>query len=84
MNTMPIAKAAILRQQVANLLIAIFALLGVTDQIDVGQTVEAISVGATALIALLTIVTRLFKPAPNLTETAVKKEENLKKEGKIP
>lgn len=85
METIPWYKSAILRQQVVQLLVAGTALVGVnTETIDLDATVASIFAGIAAVVAIWTFVTRLFKPAPNMTTTAANTEARLIAEGKIP
>jgi hypothetical protein len=83
-ETLPWYKSAIIRQQIVQLIVAVMALVGVTTDIDWNATVEAIFAGIAAVVAVWTVITRLFKPAPNLTATAVAKERELIEKGKIP
>jgi len=82
--TLPWYKSAIIRQQIVQLIIAGLALVGVTTDVDWSTTVEALFGGVAAGVAVWTVVTRLFKPAPNLTQTAKEEEKRLVALGKIP
>lgn len=84
METLPWYRSAIVRQQIVAFLVAAFGLLKFQTDIDVDATVGAILAGIAALIPVYTIVTRIFKPAPNLSQTAVAKEVELVMDGKIP
>lgn len=84
METLPWYKSAIVRQQIVAFLVAAFGLLKFKTDIDIDATVGAILAGIAAIIPIYTIVTRIFKPAPNLSQTAAEKEVELVKEGKIP
>jgi hypothetical protein len=64
-------QSAIIRQQIVAFLVALLTLIGVTTDVDIDATVGAIMAGVAALIPLYTIATRLFKPTPPITETAV-------------
>lgn len=81
MENLPWYKSAIIRQQVVQLIVAGLALVGVTTDLDWSATVEALFGGVAAVVAIWTIVTRLFKPAPAITETAAKKEQAMKQGG---
>lgn len=83
--TIPWYKSAILRQQIVQAAVALTALIGVnTETIDLDATVASIFAGIAGVIALWTFITRLVKPAPNLTATAQAKEEQLVQDGKLP
>jgi hypothetical protein len=85
MENLPWYKSAILRQQIVQLIVAGTALIGInTETIDLDATVASIFAGIAAVIALWTFITRLVKPAPNLTATAQNKEDELRAEGKLP
>lgn len=83
--TLPWYKAAILRQQIVQLLIAACTLFGVnTDGINWDETVASIFAGYAGVVAVWTILTRLFKPAPNVTQLAADRERELVRAGKAP
>lgn len=85
METIPWYKSAIIRQQIVQLLIAGTAFFGITStDIDWDATVGAIFAGVAALTAVWTIITRIFKPAPNMSSTAAVKEQDLVRKGEIP
>jgi hypothetical protein len=85
MENLPWYKSAILRQQIVQLIVAGTAIVGVnTETIDLDATVASIFAGIAALIAVWTFITRLVKPAPNLTATAQNKEDELREAGKLP
>jgi hypothetical protein len=83
MNKIPWYDSAILRQQIAQLLIQLAALFGIaTGTLDIEGTVGAIFAGASALVALWTFITRLRKPTPPITDEAVERTQALaKKQG---
>lgn len=78
---LPWYRSAVIRQQIVQIIIAGLALAGVTTDIDWSATVEAIFSGIAAVVAVWTILTRLFKPSPNLTKTAAAKEQELVAKG---
>lgn len=83
--TIPWYQSAIVRQQIAQAVIALTALFGVNlGGLDVDATLVSIFSGIAALIAVYTIITRILKPAPNLSATAVRKEVELVKDKVIP
>lgn len=85
MESIPWYKSAILRQQVVQLLSAATLILGIkTDTINLDETVAMLFGGVAAVVAVWTFITRLRKPAPNLTATAAATEARLVAEGKIP
>lgn len=85
METTPWYQSAIVRQQITQLVVALTALFGVNlGGLDVDATLVSIFAGIAALIAVYTTVTRIFKPAPNLSQTAAKKEVEMVADGKIP
>lgn len=85
METVPWYKSAIVRQQITQAIVALTALFGINlGGLDVDATLASIFAGIAAVIAVYTIVTRIFKPAPNLSQTAARKEVELVQEGKIP
>lgn len=85
METLPWWKSAILRQQIVQLLVATTALVGInTDTIDLDATVASIFAGIAGVIALWTFITRLLKPSPPITATAVREEIRQVAAGTIP
>ena len=82
-GNIPWYQSAIIRQQVVLLIVSTLGLLGVTTEIDWDATVTVIFAAVAALIPIYTIVTRLFKPSPNLTATASAKEKELVARGVI-
>lgn len=85
MESLPWYKSAILRQQIVQVLVAATALFGInTGTIDLDSTVASIFAGIAGVIAVWTFITRLIKPAPNLTATAAAKEDELRDAGKLP
>lgn len=85
METLPWYKSAIIRQQIVQLLIAGTAFFGITStDIDWDATVGSIFAGIAAATAVWTIITRIFKPAPNMSNTAIVKEQDLVAKGEIP
>lgn len=85
MENLPWYKSAILRQQIVQMLVAATALIGVnTETIDLDATVASIFAGIAAVIAIWTFITRLVKPAPNLTAAAQNKEDQLRASGQLP
>lgn len=84
METIPWYKSAIIRQQIVQLIVAGLALAGITTDVDWSQTVELLFGGIAAAVAVWTVITRLFKPAPNLTATATAKEQELIAKGTLP
>ncbi len=79
----PWYKSQIIQQQVVAFIVAAFGLFHFATDLDVSATVTAIFAGIAALIPVVTILTRLFKPSPNLTVTASNKEAELKASGDI-
>lgn len=85
MDTIPWYQSAIIRQQIAQIVVALTALLGVNlGGLDVDATLVSIFAGIAAVVAVWTMVTRILKPAPNLSVTAIKKEVELVADRKIP
>src|SRR5687767_10359580 len=83
--TIPWYQSAIIRQQIAQVVVALTALFGVNlGGLDVDATLVSVFAGIAAVIAVWTTVTRIFKPAPNLSATAVRKEVAMVKAGDIP
>lgn len=82
--TLPWYKSAIIRQQIVQLIVAGLALVGITTDVDWNTTVEAVFAGIAAVVAVWTVFTRLFKPAPNITAAAAEEEKRLVTTGKIP
>jgi hypothetical protein len=83
MNTIPWYRSQIILQQVVALIAAVIGLLGITTDIDITTTVTAVFAAITALVPVATILTRVFKPSPNLTLAAELKEKELIAKGKI-
>jgi len=68
---LPWYQSAIVRQQIVQLLVAGTALFGVNlGGIDLDNVVASIFAGIAALVAIWTIITRLTKPAPAITDAA--------------
>lgn len=84
METLPWYKSAIVRQQIAAFLIAALGLFKITTDIDIDATLTTVFACVAALIPVWTIITRIFKPAPNLTQKAVQKEIELVAKGDAP
>ena len=80
--------SAILRQQVALIVVTVLGLFGQSLDFDLNQTLEKVTDAVVALLVVLlpvwTIVTRIRKPAPNLSAAAKKTEVRLVEQGKIP
>lgn len=71
METMPWYRSAILRQQIAQMVIAALTLFGIaSENFDVDASLAAIFAGVGGLIAVWTFATRLFKPTPPITDLA--------------
>ncbi len=85
METLPWYKSAIVRQQLGLLIGSLVTLFGIqTGGIDIDATVGSIMAGVAAVVGVVTILTRIFKPAPNLSQTAAAKEVELVRSGEIP
>lgn len=82
--TLPWYRSAIIRQQIVQLIVAGLALFGIATDIDWSATVEAVFAGIAAVVAIWTVFTRLFKPAPNITAAAAAKEQELVAKGTLP
>lgn len=82
--TVPWYQSAIIRQQIAAFILAAVGLFHVELGFDVNETLAAIFAGIGAAIPIWTIITRIFKPAPNLSVTAANKEAELKAKGVMP
>jgi hypothetical protein len=81
----PWYQSAIVRQQLVQIIAAGTALFGVNlGDFDVDATLVSIFAGIAGLVGVWTLVTRLFKPNPNLTETAANKERQLVRDGVLP
>lgn len=83
MQSIPWYQSAILRQQVVQILLAGFGLFHVAVGIDLDAWVAAVFTAAGGGVAIWTIITRLVKPAPNLTAKAEAKEQQLVAAGKL-
>lgn len=79
METIPWYKSAIIRQQIVALIAAVIGLLNIQTDIDIDATITAIFGGIAAIIPIYTIITRMIKPNPPITETAAQKEEEFQK-----
>lgn len=85
METVPWYQSAIIRQQIAQVVLAATALFGVNlGGLDVDATLVSIFAGIAGVIAVWTTITRIVKPAPNLSARAANKEVELVAAGKIP
>jgi ABC-type amino acid transport system permease subunit len=72
MKTIPWYKSGIVRQSVVQLVLALLAGMGVTlNAVDMDSIVGLVMAGASALTAIRTVLTRMHKPTPPITETAV-------------
>lgn len=80
--------SAIIRQQVSLIVVTVLTILGVKLDFDLSAQVEKIAAEIGVLAALLvpvwTIITRVRKPAPNLSATAKAKEKELVEKGDLP
>jgi len=84
-ETAPWYTSAIVRQSLVQILTPLLAYLGIkAGIIDVEQLVAYILGAIAMLTGAVTLLTRIFKPAPNLSATAVNKEIELVAAGKIP
>jgi len=84
-QTLPFWRSAILRHQLVQIILAVSALVGIkSDAINWDDTIGAVFAGIGAAVAIWTFITRLIKPAPNLTLMAIDKEIALREKGKIP
>lgn len=85
MENIPWYQSAIVRQQIVQIIVALTAVLGVKlGAFDVDATLAAIFAGIAGVVGVWTLITRLTKPAPNLTAAAARKEVELVKAGTIP
>lgn len=84
MEVLPWYKSRIVLQQIASFIATALVLFKIKTDVDIEQTVLLIGAGFGALMSLFTLFYRLFKPAPNLTQTAVAKEIELVTAAKIP
>jgi len=75
--------SGIIRQQIVMVIVGVLGLFGVTTDIDVDATVATVFAAIAVLVPIYTIVTRLFKPTPPITETAVNKERSMKASGAL-
>ncbi len=68
-------QSAIVRQQVVMFLLGIVGLfkLSIPSEIDVEAVVTAIFAFIAAIVPVVTVLSRLFKPTPPITETAMLK-----------
>jgi hypothetical protein len=83
--TIPWYQSAIVRQQIVQIVVALTALVGVNlGDFKVDETLTSIFAGIAGLVGVWTLVTRIFKPAPNLSQTAVNKEIEMVADRKIP
>lgn len=72
---LPWYQSAIVRQQIVQAVTALTALLGVNlGDFDVDATLVNIFAGIAGAVAVWTLLTRLFKPAPPITDAAAAKE----------
>jgi hypothetical protein len=80
--------SAIMRQQFAAAIVAILSLLGTQVDFDVDaalqQGIDGVLLILSLVLSFWTMFTRATKPAPNLTETANRKEVELVQKGEIP
>lgn len=72
---LPWYQSAIVRQQIVQIIAAGTALFGVNlGDFDVDATLVSIFAGIAGVVGVWTLLTRLFKPAPPMTDTAAAKE----------
>jgi len=68
---LPWYQSAIVRQQIVQIVVAATALFGVNlGDFDVDATLVSIFAGIAGVVGVWTLLTRLFKPAPPMTDTA--------------
>lgn len=71
---LPWYQSAIVRQQIVQIVVAATALFGVNlGDFDVDATLVSIFAGIAGVVGVWTLLTRLFKPAPPMTDTAAAK-----------
>lgn len=76
MNTIPWYQSTILRQQIVQLIVAALTLFGVsTDQYDIDGTLGLIFGGITGAVAVWTMLSRIYKPNPPISEEAAARQQ---------
>jgi len=83
-DPMPWWKSSIIQQQVVMVIVAIAGIAGVTLDVDVNQAVAVIFSLVPLALSIWTILTRLFKATPPITERAAAKEAELIATGTYP
>ena len=85
METAPWWQSAIVRQSIVQILTPLIALAGIKlGVVEVDQLVAYIMGGIAMCVGVWTLITRIRKTAPNLSQAAVRNEIKLVVEGKIP
>lgn len=76
--TIPWYQSAIVRQQIVMIIVGIVGVLGVATDIDIDATVGAIFAAIAAIVPVWTLITRMVKPTPPITETAAAKTAEMR------
>lgn len=71
--TIPWYQSAIVRQQIVMVIVGVLGLFNIVTELDIDATVAAVMAGIAAIVPVVTILTRLFKPTPPITESAAAK-----------
>lgn len=80
MEKIPWYQSAIVRQQIVMILVGLFGVLGISTDIDIAATVTAVFAGISVLVPVWTLITRLTKANPPLTDVAARHEEDVQRE----
>lgn len=80
MEKIPWYQSAIVRQQVVMILVGLAGVLKLTTDIDIDATVTALFAAVAAVVPVWTLITRLTKPHPPLTDGAALKEDAVQKQ----
>lgn len=74
MRTIPWYKSAIVRQQIVQAITALLVVMGVSlDAVDIDSIVGLVLGGMSVATAVWTVITRLRKPTPPITDEALER-----------
>lgn len=80
MEKIPWYESAIVRQQVIMIVVGLAGVLKLATDIDIDATVTAVFAGIAAVMPVWTMITRLTKAHPPLTDAAALREDAVQKE----
>lgn len=80
MEKIPWYQSAIVRQQIVMILVGLVGVFKISTDVDIDATVTAVLAGIAAVVPVFTLVARLIKANPPLTDTAAANEVRVQEE----